>query len=570
MTLFGVPAPAALNLRSPSRIAPTWHRRARALVVAALLVGWFVTVPATPPATVAAGDPVIAAAGDIACDPADSNFNGGNGMGGECFEKVVSNLLVGHGFAAVLALGDVQYFCASAVAFGASYDPTWGRVKSITHPAVGNHEYLTNSTGAGLGGATGCDATNTGAAGYFGYFGAAAGAPAQGYYSFDVGTWHLIALNSSCGNAGGCGTTSPQGKWLAADLAAHQHQCVLAYWHIPLFSSGGRANASSQPFWNLLYAAHADVVLNGHDHIYEQFAPQTPSGAANPTNGIRQFTVGTGGANHTSIAMVAANSVVSNTTSFGILKLTLHPGGYDWGFQHATGSFTDTGSAACHNPAPTPTPTATSSGAPTPTGVPTATPTASPAGGSFPAVADSYVDASAPTTNHGTATALRVDASPVVRSYLRFNVTGLTGPVTGATLRIWANSAQSVGFDAFRVADSTWGETTIVDANAPAFGAKLGSSGAVAAGTWTSIDVTLAVTGNGLISFGLSTTSATALSLSAREGLNPPQLVVAGPGLAFAGPRNQPADEAPIPALALLTPLLVPGLIRLRHRAGRV
>ena len=141
-------------------------------------------------------------------------------------------------------------------------------------------------------------------------------------------------------------------------------------------------------------------------------------------------------------------------------------------------------------------------------------------------VADSYTDASAPTTNHGTATTLRVDASPVVRSFLRFTVAGVTGTVTSATLRVWANSAQSTGYDAFSVADNTWGETTITDANAPPFGAKLGSSGAAAAGAWTTVNVTATVTGNGTYSFGLSTTNSTALSLSSREGANPPQLVV--------------------------------------------
>jgi hypothetical protein len=141
-------------------------------------------------------------------------------------------------------------------------------------------------------------------------------------------------------------------------------------------------------------------------------------------------------------------------------------------------------------------------------------------------VADSYTDASAPTANHGTATTLRVDASPVVRSFLRFTVSGVSGTVTSATLRVWANSAQSTGYDAFSVADNTWGETAITDANAPPFGAKLGSSGAAVTGTWTTINVTSAITGNGTFSFGLSTTNSTALSLSAREGVNSPQLVV--------------------------------------------
>jgi len=162
-----------------------------------------------------------------------------------------------------------------------------------------------------------------------------------------------------------------------------------------------------------------------------------------------------------------------------------------------------------------------------------------------------------------------VDASPVIRSYLRFNVSGLTGSATSATLRIWANSAQSSGYDVFGVADTTWGETTINDSNAPPFGAKLGSSGAVTSGSWTSVTVTSAVTGNGLISFGLSTTSSTALALSSREGANPPQLVISGPGIALVIGPSQTTGFSQVPTVAyLLVPLLLPGLILL-SRPGR-
>src|SRR5665811_1752818 len=220
-----------------------------------------------------------------------------------------------------------------------------------------------------------------------------------------------------------------------------------------------------------------------------------------------------------------------DVTSYGILKMTLHQGSYDWAFQPATGSFTDSGSASCHNAAsgPTPTPTVTATATPTPT------PTASPTSGSggtymFSPVADSYVDASAPTTNHGTATTIRVDGSPVVRSFLRFNVAGLGGSVTSATLRVMPTSSQSTGYTAFSVSDNTWGEATIVNANAPPFGASLGASGPATSATWTNVNVTAGVTGNGLVSFGLSTTNSTALSLSSREGTNPPQLVVTTAG----------------------------------------
>jgi hypothetical protein len=314
--------------------------RSRLLLVAVLVIAWQTASVATAQPVAAAGDPVIAAAGDIACDPANSRFNDGQGVGTTCRQLAVSNLLVAGHFSAVLALGDTQYECGGLAAFQQSYDLSWGRVKSITHPVVGNHEYLTS-------GGTDCS-PNANAAGYFQYFGAAAGSASKSYYSFNVGAWHLIALNSNCSQAGGCGTTSPQGKWLAADLAANESVCTLAYWHIPLFSSGGRASANTLKLWQQLYAAHADLILDGHDHIYERFAPQTPAGVADPVNGIREITVGTGGANHTPLRSLAANSVVTNTNSFGVLELTLHATSYSWSFVPAIGSFKDSGSASCN------------------------------------------------------------------------------------------------------------------------------------------------------------------------------------------------------------------------------
>jgi acid phosphatase type 7 len=324
-------------------------RRAQVIVVV-FGVGLVLCIQMLPPSrgnvANAAGDPVIAAAGDIACDPLNSNYNGGDGKNGSCQELAVSNLLVNAGYAAVLPLGDNQYYCGSYDAFTASYGPSWGRVLAITHPAVGNHEYITHGDSSG---ATGCDSSNAGADGYFKYFGASAGQKGQGYYSYDIGAWHLIALNSNCGDAGGCGSGSAQYTWLKNDLLTHSNACTLAYWHIPLFSSGGRANSNSQSFWNLLYQYNAEIVLNGHDHIYERFAPQTPSHVLDNARGLREFIVGTGGANHTSITSVAANSQVRNSSTYGILKLTLHPSSYDWQFVPKAGStFTDSGTTACH------------------------------------------------------------------------------------------------------------------------------------------------------------------------------------------------------------------------------
>jgi hypothetical protein len=211
------------------------------------------------------------------------------------------------------------------------YGPSWGRVKAITLPVTGNHEYKTS-----------------GASGYFDYFGAAAGPRGKGYYSYDLGAWHLIALNSNCRKVRGCSASSPQGQWLKADLASHPNQCVLAYWHHPLFSSGFNKTSSVKPFWDLLYAYHADVVLNGHEHFYERFAPQDPNGNEDLVHGVREIIVGTGGKDHFPAGTQARNSWSLNTTTFGVLKMTLHPTGYDWQFQPvAGGTFTDGASRSC-------------------------------------------------------------------------------------------------------------------------------------------------------------------------------------------------------------------------------
>ena len=518
------------------RSARTWTR----LVLVAIVATGAAGLAGFRNPAAAAGDPTIAAAGDYGCDPLNPDYNNLNGTlnPDACHQKATSDLLVAGGFKAILALGD-QHYCGSLAEYQQAYDPTWGRVKSITRPIPGNHEYLTSG---GSTPTTGCDSTNAGAAGYFAYFGSAAGTPGQGWYSFDVGAWHLIALNSNCGNVGGCAPTSPQGLWLAADLAAHPNQCILAYWHIPLFSSGGRAAQNGYGFWQQLYAAHADVVLDGHDHIYERFDPQDANGLADP-NGMREFIVGTGGANHTSIAAVAANSVVRNTTTFGVLGLTLHAGSYSWSFEPTAGTFTDSGSASCHSAGATSSPSTSPGASSSPSPSPSAGSTGA-ASATFNPVADSYVDASAPTTSHGSLTSLRVDASPAVRSYLRFNVTGVVGAVTAATLRIWASTAQTTGYDAYSVADNTWAEATISSANSPPFAAtKLGSSARIAAGTWTSVDVTSAIAGNGTFSFGLATTNSTAVSLSSREGLYPPQLLVAYSG---SGPSSSPTNPPTI------------------------
>jgi len=289
-------------------------------------------VSARTPPVAAAADPVIAIAGDVACEPADPDYNGGIGQNGRCEQRATSDLLLSRPFDAVLTVGDNQYEDGTLAKFNAAYDPTWGRVKRITRPSVGNHEYET-----------------PGAAGYYGYFGAAAGDPSRGYYSYDIGAWHLIALNSVCDAVGGCGPGSPQEQWLAADLAANAKRCTLAYWHHPRFSSGAGNDPSTDAFWQDLYRGGADLVVDGHHHIYERFAPQTPGAVADPGRGIRQFTVGTGGEEHHGLSGVAPNSEVRDSSTFGVLQLGLHPTGYDFSFLPvAGGTFTDAGSGQCH------------------------------------------------------------------------------------------------------------------------------------------------------------------------------------------------------------------------------
>ena len=481
----------------------------RRIVTAAagLALVWFLAIAPMPVAVEAVGDPVIAAAGDIACDPSSSSFNGGNGTSSNCRQKATAALLTAN-LAAVLPLGDNQYYCGSLAAFNASYDLSWGTRKAITRPAVGNHEYLTQ-------GGTGCDTTNGGAAGQFAYFGANAGTPGAGWYSFDVGAWHLIALNSNCGDAGGCSANSPQGKWLAADLAAHRTVCTLAYWHIPLFSSGGRSASNSQAFWDQLYVAGADVILTGHDHTYERFARQTPSGVADPVAGIREFVVGTGGANHTSFSNTVANSEVRNSMTYGVLRMTLHATSYDWQFVPESGaSFSDAGSEAC---------VGAGSGGPTPS--PGATSSSPPNTQSVVAIADSYVTADTPTTNYGLSTALRSDGSPILRSYLRFDLGSVQGTITRATLRLLPNANHS-GIEVHRTSNSTWTETSLTYNNAPFFDAAIvASSGALKTGVWSSMDVTSALTG-GAVNFVLTTTSSTQSNIWSRQSVNSPYLVI--------------------------------------------
>lgn len=233
----------------------------------------------------------------------------------------------------VMAVGDLAYPDGTKENFEC-YDKTWGRFKARTRPAVGNHEF--HSTGATF---------------YFQYFGDVAGDSKDGFYSYELGGWHIVVLNSECAEVGGCNAGSREEKWLRADLAAHPAACSLAYFHKPLFSSGAKHGDDPElkPLWQALYDANADVVVGGHDHDYERFAPQDPNGKADAKRGIREFVAGTGGKNQRPFGDPHANSEVRNADAFGVLKLTLYANGYDWRFIPEAGkTFTDAGSGVCH------------------------------------------------------------------------------------------------------------------------------------------------------------------------------------------------------------------------------
>ena len=228
----------------------------------------------------------------------------------------------------VFTLGDNAYPYASAENFQNCYDPSWGRHRAGTRPIAGNHDWYNNLWGA-----------------YFDYFGENAGPRGLGYYSYDLGGWHVLALNSNLhGNAG-----SPQHEWVRADLASSRTSCILAYWHHPRYSSGpSRGDTTMRDIWRLLQEAGAELALTGHDHIYERFAPQDADGRLDPVRGIRQFVVGTGGYTLYDLGPAPPNSEVRDNSSWGIIRLTLHPAGYDWEFVPvAGGSFRDFGTGVC-------------------------------------------------------------------------------------------------------------------------------------------------------------------------------------------------------------------------------
>lgn len=276
----------------------------------------------------------VAAAGDVACSPTSAV------EADRCQMAATADLIAEEDVTAVLALGDLQYPQGSSEDFANAYDKSWGRFKTIIYPVPGNHEYYLYD-----------------AQGYFRYFGEAAREAQNGYYSFDLGDWHLVALNSNCLSVGGCDADSAQVAWLKRDLEAHPSRCTLAYWHHPRFSSGTHGSDSSyEAFWEVLADAHVDIVLSAHDHLYERFSPQLADGTPDP-QGIREFVVGTGGKSFYEVKKRQPNSEAVGIETFGVLFLNLAPTSYTWSFKPAPFKavpsevervFTDRGTDECH------------------------------------------------------------------------------------------------------------------------------------------------------------------------------------------------------------------------------
>jgi hypothetical protein len=272
----------------------------------------------------------IVAAGDIAsCD------NQGDEATADLIEHINPD--------AVLTLGDNAYENGTAKDYQDCYDSSWGRFKDKTYPALGNHDY-------GEDGYEGMSDATYDPSAYFDYFGDRVGRRDEGWYSYDLDDWHFVVLNSNCDAGIGCDPYSKQLEWLSKDLSQTSARCVLAYWHHPLYSSGYHGDdPKMRAAWNVLYGYHADVILNGHDHHYERFPLQDPYGNFDPGNGIRQFTVGTGGKSLRQPTTAKPNSEALSNATYGVLQLTLRQGGYDWEFKPTeAGAFSDSGSDDCH------------------------------------------------------------------------------------------------------------------------------------------------------------------------------------------------------------------------------
>ena len=505
----------------------------------------------------APNDPVLVGAGDIAVC---------TGTGDEETAALVDAIP-----GTVFTTGDNVYPDGTAQQFADCYEPSWGRHRDRTMPAVGNHEYHTS-----------------GASGYFGYFGAAAGDPAKGYYSYDVGSWHIVVLNSNCASVGGCGVGSPQEKWLRSDLDATTQPNVGAFWHHPLRTSGTRGpTLEVGPLWQALYDSGAEFAAVGHDHFYERFSPLDSFGNLDANFGIRSFVVGTGGANLYAPGPAAPHSEAFGRSN-GVLKLTLRDDSYDWEFVPTRGTgFAESGSASVRPEPPVDdvAPAVPSDLSATATGDDRVELSWTGAadnvaavgyqiernGTVLPALGDvgSYVDRTvrpgrtysyriraadaranwsswsapvevtlplppnmlnvavtddteialgAPGANYGANPRWRVDAQGVSDSLLKMQVTGVgSRPVVSAQLRFTCVDA-SVSGGRFYATGVGWSEDTVTWATAPAAeGPLLGSLGTVSIGREYAVDLTGHITGDGTYALRVSSPSTNGADYASSE-----------------------------------------------------
>ena len=413
----------------------------------------------------------------------------GDGAGSREGSRQVSDLIVAGHPHMFLYLGDV-YEQGAPVEFYNWYgrgDQFYSRLRSITNPVVGNHEYLTPD-----------------AAGYFAYWG-----NIPHYYSYDAGGWHFVALDST-ETYSQSNPTSEQYLWLQNDLQRNTLPCVLAYYHHPRFSIGPQGDTDREAhLWSLLAQHGVDVVLNGHDHSYQRWVAL--DGAGRPAQGgITEFLVGTGG-NGTQGFVRSDPRVAASSTAYGAWFADLYPDRLEYRFVDPTNKVIDAGTIQCD---------------PAPAGM------SASAGGvlCFAPAADAYVDASHAAANFGNVQKVRVDASPDMRTYLRFPIRGLRQPPKRATLYLWADSASNHGWQARAVSGGAWNEDDITYTNAPAVGSTAGTSGPVQAEAWAHADVTGLARGSGVLDIAIVGQDGKAIALSSREGPHAPLLVVVPAG----------------------------------------
>jgi acid phosphatase type 7 len=473
----------------------------------------------------ALADAVLVGAGGIAsCDTA----------GDEATAKLIEKVIEDRPDAEVFTAGDNAYEKGTATQFAKCYDKTWGKFKDRTHPASGNHDHGTSGAGP-----------------YYSYFGEAAGEKGRGWYSYDLGAWHILSLNSNCKHSSKCAPGSEQVKWLKADLAASRALCTAAVIHHPRFSSdkidGNLPHVD--PLWDALYAAGADLVVSGHARVYERFAPQTPDGVLDQEHGLPLINAGTGGRGHAGfIKTPVKNSVVRDDTSWGVLKLTLKADSFDYKFIPIAGkSFTDSGSGDCHGK---------------PAGIPEEpTPEPETESVSFGADADATVAKKAPNTNYGSKSTLLADKDPMNSAYLRFTVPDVEGTVDSARLRLWVTDGSGNGPSVYRTdlgiggSDPPWSESAITWNKRPArSGGVLDDLGSVKTGKYVELDVSDVVNGEGRYSFELAAMGTDGTDFASSENSTAarrPQLIL---DVTPPEPEPEPAPEPPVTEPAVTPP----------------